>query len=566
MSTQRKLIVVSNPPSSWRTIHAQAVTRSVGPPLLVKEEGVMYPMRDSSAEQVDVVGDVRDADAADESGFYPELPFEVGEDFLEEIRKYLVEEEGMDEKDEQQLTIAIMRMAEDLCEMSMADEDAALDDEIVTDMIDRMTPYVEAQEKWEEDQAKQNSEKNQDSDAADTEADVPWVDEVGGWNTPGVNCPRSLFPTARHCQVVDSVNCCLCLAAGMSLPENVSRESIATILQWDKECEETREGPRASMGWQENRGALHPSVAADIMGLKSWKLGMKVHPKLAELAANIEAAWRQLFPMDLGRTHVDPRWRFVDSVDPNQVWGLDFGTEDPKLGSPQYPRLVLENRFYQTTKFRCLHLEIGLRQDGFQVGKAGLAYCADLVFTSSTLYLIQTLTVRSVQVLHCVMWPRRDHDIPILGFDVVAIGSDVTYAIADTTSVTADGSLPPVYVDGVRLLKAQFADGIADAGLPEWGVKLFSDEVVALRPALPVEADLICMHFTALLKVHILYSKFVDTKVADGDHENLERIDQTHRRHVYHSDRMCPCVFACVHTLCCVRVGGWRLSYMLQIL
>lgn len=153
----------------------------------------------------------------------------------------------------------------------------------------------------------------------------------------------------------------------MPLPENVSREAIATIMQWDKECEDTREGPRASMGWQESRGALHPSVAADIMGLKGWKLGLKVHPKLAELATNIEATWRQLFPMDLGRTHVDPRWRFVDSVDPNQVWGLDFGVEDPQLGSPQYPRLVLENRFYQTTKFRCLHLEIGLRQDGFQV-------------------------------------------------------------------------------------------------------------------------------------------------------------------------------------------------------
>lgn len=153
----------------------------------------------------------------------------------------------------------------------------------------------------------------------------------------------------------------------MPLPDNVSREAIAKILEWDKECAETREGPRASMGWQENRGALHPSVATDVMGLKGWRLGLKVHPKLAELAANIEATWRQLFPLDFGRTDADPRWRFVDSVDPNQVWGLDYGTEDPPLGSPQYPRLALENRFYQTTKFRCLHLEIGLRQDGFQV-------------------------------------------------------------------------------------------------------------------------------------------------------------------------------------------------------
>lgn len=128
------------------------------------------------------------------------------------------------------------------------------------------------------------------------------------------------------------------------------------------------------------------------------------------------------------------------------------------------------------------------------------------------------------------MWPRRDQDLPILGFDIVASGSDVTYAIADTSSVALDGSLPPVYVDGVRMLKAQFADGIASSKLPEWGEALFSDEVVALRPALPVEADLICMHFTALTKVHILYSKFNDTQVPEDDQKRLDFIDQAHRR------------------------------------
>lgn len=129
------------------------------------------------------------------------------------------------------------------------------------------------------------------------------------------------------------------------------------------------------------------------------------------------------------------------------------------------------------------------------------------------------------------MWPRRDQALPILGFDVVAVGSDVTYAIADTSSVARDGSLPPVYVDGVRLLKAQFADNITSAAMPEWGEALFSDEVVALRPALPVEADLICMHFTALMKMHILYSKFIDTQVSQEDHESIKFIDQAHRRY-----------------------------------
>lgn len=181
---------------TWRhgiDISAQAAARSVGPNPVVEEGGVMYPMHDTSTDESDKVMGITDNDASDEPGFYPGLPFELGEDFLEDIRKYLVEEEGMDEKDEQQLTIAMMRMAEDLCEMSMADDDPTLDDEIGTEIVERITPYVEAQEQWEEQQAKQKAESEQSqglsgvSDAGDAEIDVPWVDEMGGWDTPGMN-------------------------------------------------------------------------------------------------------------------------------------------------------------------------------------------------------------------------------------------------------------------------------------------------------------------------------------------------------------------------------------------
>lgn len=105
----------------------------------------------------------------------------------------------------------------------------------------------------------------------------------------------------------------------MELPEGVSREAIATFLDWDAECHATREGPKGSMGWQEGRGALHPSLAADQQGIKGWQLSTQVHPKLAELAGNIEALWRQMFPLDFSQTDVDPRWKLVDSMDPNQV-------------------------------------------------------------------------------------------------------------------------------------------------------------------------------------------------------------------------------------------------------
>lgn len=110
-----------------------------------------------------------------------------------------------------------------------------------------------------------------------------------------------------------------CAAEGMELPEGVSRQAIAKFLEWDAECHATREGPKGSMGWAEGRGALHPSIAAHQQGIKGWQLGQKVHPKLAELAGNIEALWRQMFPLDFSQTDMDPRWKLVDSMDPNQV-------------------------------------------------------------------------------------------------------------------------------------------------------------------------------------------------------------------------------------------------------
>jgi phycocyanobilin:ferredoxin oxidoreductase len=135
-----------------------------------------------------------------------------------------------------------------------------------------------------------------------------------------------------------------------------------------------------------------------------------------------------------------------------------------------------------------------------------------------------------VQVLHCVMWPRRDEELPIFGADVVAVGDRVTFAIVDCTPVNVARTLPDTYVDAARLLRAQFAAGMRAADLPPWGAELFSPEVASVRPDLPVEADLVGMHITALCKAHILYSKFVDTHVTPEDASRLAELDRAHRR------------------------------------
>ena len=41
---------------------------------------------------------------------------------------------------------------------------------------------------------------------------------------------------------------------------------------------------------------------------------------------------------------------------------------DPKKGEEGWPRLLLENRCYQSDVFRKLHMELAVRQDGLEVG------------------------------------------------------------------------------------------------------------------------------------------------------------------------------------------------------
>lgn len=56
------------------------------------------------------------------------------------------------------------------------------------------------------------------------------------------------------------------------------------------------------------------------------------------------------------------------------------------------------------------------------------------------------------QVLHCVLYPRLEYDLPILSFDMV--GSEgsgrVSLAIADPCPASMDRSLPPVYIQAAQ--------------------------------------------------------------------------------------------------------------------
>ena len=55
-----------------------------------------------------------------------------------------------------------------------------------------------------------------------------------------------------------------------------------------------------------------------------------------------------------------------------------------------------------------------------------------------------------MQVLHCVMYPKPEFDIPILSMDIVAKDGVVGLGIIDPCPSSMDGSLPKPYNEMVR--------------------------------------------------------------------------------------------------------------------
>lgn len=143
---------------------------------------------------------------------------------------------------------------------------------------------------------------------------------------------------------------------------------------------------------------------------------------------------------------------------------------DPEREDPGWPRLQVENRAYQTYAFRKLHLEVATRQDG-------------------------------LQVLHCVMYPRPNFDLPILSLDLVAMEGRVTLAIIDPCPVTQDLSLPAYYTSTAAGFQERY--GVAtNRSIPEWVTAIFSQLCVLMRPQTPEEVGAFLKYAIALCAFH----------------------------------------------------------------
>ncbi|MEL4894599.1 phycocyanobilin:ferredoxin oxidoreductase [Crocosphaera sp. Alani8] len=137
-------------------------------------------------------------------------------------------------------------------------------------------------------------------------------------------------------------------------------------------------------------------------------------------------------------------------------------------GKLEGERLVIENRCYQSTQFRKMHLELA------KVGKG-------------------------LDILHCVMFPHPDYSLPMFGCDVVAGKKGVNAAIVDLSPANPELILSDAYNQALsQLEKPDFSD---QRDLPEWG-DIFSDYCLFIRPHNQEEEQLFLKRVGDFLKIH----------------------------------------------------------------
>ena len=157
-----------------------------------------------------------------------------------------------------------------------------------------------------------------------------------------------------------------------------------------------------------------------------------------------------------------------------------------KFAAMRSPTLAIRNEIFQNDTFRKMHLEMAA---GPEVG-----------------------------ILHSVVFPRHEYDLPILGIDIVTLRGKVTMCIADTSPVTEDLTLPTTYVDGVRGLQATHGlQRFPRRDIPEWGKQIFSGLVVMLDH--PESVDSFVEYALALTAFHMDYASR-----AKPDPRSLDRI------------------------------------------
>jgi phycocyanobilin:ferredoxin oxidoreductase len=205
-------------------------------------------------------------------------------------------------------------------------------------------------------------------------------------------------------------------------------------------------------------------------------LRSRQHPLIQQLANRIESTWQEYLQLA-----------------PYQI-PHDLGYVE---GSLEGERLVIENCCHQTPQFRKIHLELA------QVGK-------------------------NLDILHCVMFPRPDHNLPIFGTDVVCGRGVVSAAIVDLSPVNRDRSLPASYQSSLAELPPINFAQVRE--LPEWG-DIFSDHCLFIKPIDAIEEASFLDYVISMLTIHCQIAN--QTQAAQATPE----IDSILAGHKYYCDR-----------------------------
>ncbi|MEH1929042.1 phycocyanobilin:ferredoxin oxidoreductase [Nostoc sp.] len=173
------------------------------------------------------------------------------------------------------------------------------------------------------------------------------------------------------------------------------------------------------------------------------------HPLIRQLADSIEAAWHQ--HLDLSPYHLPDELGYVE-------------------GRLEGEKLTIENRCYQTPQFRKMHLELA------KIGNM-------------------------LDILHCVMFPRPEYNLPMFGCDLVGGRGQISAAIADLSPIQLDRTLPEAYTFALTQLTVHNFSQPRE--LPEWG-NIFSDFCIFVRPSSPEEETMFLTRVREFLDIHCI--------------------------------------------------------------
>lgn len=184
-----------------------------------------------------------------------------------------------------------------------------------------------------------------------------------------------------------------------------------------------------------------------MLSFHSSSIRQQQHPFIQTLANSIESIWQ----------------RYLD-LSPYCL-PEDLGYVEGRL---EGEKLVIENHCYQTPQFRKLHLELA---------KIGT----------------------TLDILHCVMFPRPEYALPLFGADLVGGRGQISLAIADLSPVSQDHRLPERYDRALRRLPAANFSQMRTS--PTWG-DIFSEFCVLIRPSSAAEEAQFIERVQAFLEIH----------------------------------------------------------------